>query len=499
MARRRVETDRLRELVRLRRTGASKRTIARALRMGSNTVRRYARVLDAAGLLDGPPAELPAAGQIHAAVVAALGPEGGHPRAASRFAPRREEVETLLAKGLGGRAIFDRLRLSDAPPPAGSYSGLKRFVRQLRRERDGAANVAIPVDTAPCEVAQVDLGYAGKLLDPERGVLRRAWVFALVAAHSRFLFAKIVFEQDVETWVRLHEEAFAALGGVVSTVVPDNTRRAVLRAAFAIDGPTELNRSYRELAERYGFRIEPAPPGSPSTRGKVEAAIKHLRNNVLNARDGEPLDQVQADLQRWTREIANTRVHGTTKRRPIDVFEAEEAPALCPLPTAPVEVGVWRKARVHPDSHLAYRERLYSVPWQLVGEKVWVRGTRARVEVFHGDRRVAAHARTTRWRTTEDAHLPPDRRELRHRGRALWEARAARIGPKTAALARVIFDADPVLSHLRQVQAVVTHLERHPRRRAEAVAHLALSTGDYSYRAVRQALAEGLDLRAEGA
>jgi transposase len=494
MARRRVETDRLRELVRLHRTGASARGIVRALRMGSNTVRQYAGVLEAAGLLRGSAAELPSAVSIHAAVVAALGPEGGTARVGSRFASHRDRIEPLLGKGLGARAIFDRLVLDPEQPCEGSYSGLKRYVRALRQERDGAEAIAIPVDTAPGELAQVDLGYAGMLFDPDRGVLRRAWVFVMVLGHSRLLFAKLVFEQDVETWLRLHEEAFAAFGGGVSTLVPDNTRRAVLRAAFGIDGKTELNRSYRELAERYGCRIEPCPPASPRKKGKVEAAIKYVRNNPLKGRDGEPIDRVQGDLQRWINKIANARVHGTTGRRPVDVFEVEERPTLRPLPEGASDLGVWKRATVHPDSHLAFRGRLYSVPWQLVGEVVWVRGTRSSVEAFHGDVRVARHARTLRWRTTDEAHLPPDRRELRHRGRALWEQRAGKIGPRTLALATSVFDADAVLSGLRQVQAIVTHLERHPRTRAEAAAARALRTGDHSYRGIRQLLTLGLDL-----
>lgn len=114
--------------------------------------------------------------------------------------------------------------------------------------------------------------------------------------------------------------------------------------------------------------------------------------------------------------------------------------------------------------------------------------------MFHDDRCVAAHERTSAWRTTDEAHLPADRRELRHRGRSLWEQRAARIGPETLGLVRAIFDADDVLSGLRQVQAVVTHLERHPRHRAEAAAERALQVGDHSYQAVKRTLTLGLDL-----
>jgi hypothetical protein len=236
------------------------------------------------------------------------------------------------------------------------------------------------------------------------------------------------------------------------------------------------------------------PPRSPRKKGKVEAAVKYLRNNPLKGRDGEPLDQVQAALMRRNREIAGMRVHGTTGLRPAEVFERSERAALRPLPPHSYELTVWKKARVHPDSHVAFRDHLFSVPWGLIHEEVWVRATPSRLEAFHDHRRVADHDRTSRWRTTVDAHLPEDRRELRHRGRSLWEERAARIGPETLGLVRAIFDSDDVLSRLRQVQAIVTHLERHPRMRAEAAARRARQTGDHSYRGVKATLTLGLDL-----
>jgi transposase len=195
----------------------------------------------------------------------------------------RPRLEALFDKGLTARAAFDRLRLetSDAEQPfRGSYSGVKRLFRELRRARGhGAQRVAIPVDTNPGECAQVDMGYAGKLYDPASGVLRRAWCFVMVLCHSRVQFVRIVFDQRIETWISLHEQAFAAFGGCVATVVPDNCRRAVLRTAFGVDGACELNRSYRELARHYGVVLDPAPPYSPRKKGKAEAAVKFLIND----------------------------------------------------------------------------------------------------------------------------------------------------------------------------------------------------------------------------
>ena len=497
MARPRVEPRRLRELIRLRRLGKSAREVVRLLRLSPKTERRYRAVLAAAGLLDGSVHELPTLAAIRAAVTAALPPPAPTP---STVEPWRAEVEVLLGKGLSARAIFDRIRLDQRDARRrfrGSYSAVKRFVRRLRRERGALPDdVAIPVPTVPGEVAQVDFGYAGRLYDPATGVVRRAWVFVFLLVHSRVFYARLVFDQKTETWLDLHEQAFRALGGCVTTVVPDNTRRAVLRAAFGIDGPTELERSYRELAERYGFVIDPAPPGDPRKRGKVEATVKYVRNSPLAGRDGEPIDEVQADLDRWNREVASLRVHGTTGRRPLEVFEQEERAALRPLPPDPGERAVWKRAKVHPDAHVTCRGRLFSVPWWLIHERVWVRACGARVEVFHADRSVAVHVDRGLRRTTLEEHLPRDRALLRHRSRVFWEAHAGRIGPQALALVRAVFDQDRVLSHLRQVQAIVRHLEQFPQVRAERAALLARSAGELSYRGVKRILAEGLDLAA---
>lgn len=214
----------------------------------------------------------------------------------------------------------------------------------------------------------------------------------------------------------------------------------------------------------------------------------------MAGREAQSFDVVQAALARWNREVASVRVHGSTGRRPVDVFEQDERPALRPLPVGPFAAAVWKRAKVHPDGHVALRDKLFSVPWRLTGQAVWLRACGRTLEVFHEDRRVAVHERTGRRRTTLEEHLPEDRRELRHRGRAHWEARAERVGPETLALVREVFDADPALSHLRQAQAIVALLERHPCERAEAASRRARRMSDRTYHGVRRTLLFGLDL-----
>lgn len=485
---------RLQELVRLHRMGVGDREAARLLGMGPNTERHYRRALAKAELLDGDVEQVPELEVLKAAVLEHAPPKLP-PQQVSAVATWRPQIEQLLERGLGPKAIFDRLRLERADF-AGSYASIKRLARTLARERGITPDeVAIAVETAPGDVAQVDFGYAGHLWDPDSKALRRAWVFVMVLGYSRHLFAQVVFDQKTDTWLRLHVEAFRSFGGVPRTLVPDNLKAAVVRAAFAIDDEAGLNRSYRELARHYGFRVDPTPPHAPKKKGKVEAGVKYVKKSALAGREGEDITLVRAAVARWTTEIAGTRIHGTTGKKPLELFDAEERACLLPLPARPYEIVLWKRCTVHADCHVEVDGRLYSVPWRLVRQSVWTRASRTSVVVYHDDVVVARHERRGEgWRSTLDEHLPEERAALRHRRRDFWEERAAKLGDDVAAFVRTVFDADDVLSQLRKVQATVTHLEKFPPERAQAACRRASFYGATSYQAVRDILRRGLDL-----
>lgn len=487
--------DRLVEFVRLHRMGTGPRERARLLGMGPNTERQYRKALGAAGLLDGAVEALPDAAALQAAVERHCGPPKAAAVHRSALEPWRERLEALSKGGVGPRAAFDRMRLEERKF-TGTYPQVKRLFRALRKAQGvQAEDVAIPVDTPPAEVAQVDFGYVGKLYDPQTKTLRKAWCFVMVLAFSRHMFAKVVFDQKVDTWLSLHVEAFEQLGGVVHTVVPDNLKAAVVRAAFSPAETSELNRSYRELARHYGFKIDPTPPYAPRKKGKVEAGVKYVKGNFFVGRDGDDVTCTRRELDRWVVEIAGQRVHGTTRQRPLELFERVERPALRPLPPKPFESVVWRKVKVHRDSHVSFDGRLYSVPWRFIGKSLWLRATRTSVEVEADTLRVATHSRHgDGYRSTNDSHLPEHRSDLRHRGRAHWEQRAARMGSEVEAFVRDVFDSDDVLLQLRAVQAIVTYLERFPQARAQAACARARHFGSLSYGAIKNILTKALDL-----
>ena len=174
----RIDMHRLQEVVRLHRLGRSRREIARQLRIGRNTVNAYVDAISKVGLLGGAPDDLPPVDALRAVIEEHI-PSKQAPQQASTVAKWKDVITRLRDKGAGPKAIHDWLRLHE-PDYTGGLSSIKRMCRTLDLERGPRAiDVAIPVDTAPGEVAQVDFGYVGKCYDPVRGVLRKAWLFAM--------------------------------------------------------------------------------------------------------------------------------------------------------------------------------------------------------------------------------------------------------------------------------------------------------------------------------
>lgn len=493
MSAERIEMHRLQELVRLHRLGHGPRAVARLLCMSPNTERTYRQILQAQELLQGTPDCLPELWLLQEAVRAARPLPAPSPSSLESWV---EPIADLLQAGKGPQAIFDALR-TEHPDFPGSRSAVKRLCHRLLKARGvRPEQVKIPVETAPGEVAQVDFGYFGSLYDPEGGILRKAWFFVMVLGYSRKLFVRIVFDQTVSTWLRLHIEAFSYLGGVPRVIVPDNLKAAVVRAAFGADRQeAALQRSYRDLGRHYGFVIDPTPVRRPQHKGKVESSVKYIKANFLRGSTFADVTDARTRLQNWVINVADQRLHGTTGRRPQELFQQKERAALLPLPEAPFSLVLWHEATVHPDSHVVFQKRQYSVPFALIGQKVWLRVDEHTVCILKDEQPVASHPRRGPGvRSTRDSHLPQGRADLRHRSREFWERRAELMGDEVRAYIAAVFDSDPVLSQLRTVQAIVTHLEGFPKERARAACRRAHHFACYSYRGIKDILRKGLDL-----
>jgi transposase len=474
------------EVVRVLRAGASDRALTHLLGHNRRTIAKYRAWAEQQGLLEGP---LPSAGEMQRLLAQTL-PRTCPPQQTSTLAPYREEIAALRAQGVEMAAI--RARLEERHGHQVSYSAVRRLVQRLEpRPVEAVVRVEVP----PGSEAQVDFGYAGLTLDPLTGQARRSWVFVLLLSWSRHLYAEVVFDQRVETWLLCHRHAFEAWSGAPQRIVPDNLKAAIVRASF-----TEplAQQAYRECATHYGFLIDPTPPRTPRHKGKVEqGGVHYVARNFLAGRAPEPLDVRNAALRRWTVQTAGRRTHGTTKQAPLSRFETVEQAALRPLPPTPYDPAVWKQARVARDCHLTFEGAYYSVPYRLVGAAVLIRGGTRTVEVYDADHQlVATHSRVAAGeRQTQLWPLPGEKIPNLVLTREDCLAQAQAIGPATTTLVQALLEHRPE-DRLRSAGRLVRLAQRTGPQRLEQACARALAFGVSDYPTIKRILEAGLNAEA---
>jgi hypothetical protein len=193
----------IRELLLHIRAGSSDRQIQRDTRVDRRTVKRYKDWAEAQGLLEG---VLPSLEELQIRAGQTM-PNESPPQNVSSVEPYRDLVVQLVKENVEIAAI--RCRLEERGY-TGSYQAVYRFVRKLKPR---TIQATVRVERKPGEEGQVDFGYAGRMIDPETGELRRTWVFVMTLAWSRHQYVEFVFDQKVATWLRCHRNALVFFGG----------------------------------------------------------------------------------------------------------------------------------------------------------------------------------------------------------------------------------------------------------------------------------------------
>jgi len=485
MANRRFEMFEYRQVLVRMRQGDSDREIARSQLMGRVKAAALRATATEQGWLD-PNQPLPD----DAALADVLAPAPAVAGPASTVEPFRDQITAWREKGIQGTTIFDALVRNHGY--TGSYSAVRRFLQRLDATTPKATVI---LDFAPGEAAQVDFG-AGPLIPDERtGELLKSWVFVMTLCHSRHQYAELIRHQNVETWLACHRRAFEWFGGVPQRVIIDNAKCAIIRACHR---DPEVQRAYGECAEGYGFKIDPCPPRDPQKKGRVEAGVKYIKRRFFPLREFRHLRDANEQLSAWVLSTAGNRIHGSTHQRPLDQFTEVEKPLLQALPDVPPELATWAKVKVHRDAHVQFRKALYSVPFQRIGQTLWLKATDTTVRLYADHELVATHARlfAAGQRSTVTDHMPPE--AIAHQMRdPQWCRRQAKdIGPACAALIDRLFN-DRVLENLRAAQGVIGLAKSYSPERLERACQRALDFDNPRYRTVKTILERGLDQHAD--
>jgi len=393
----------------------------------------------------------------------------------------KKEIEAGLDQGLSAKRIHQDLVRERGF--AGSYQSVKRFVRRLELE------APVPfrrMEFAPGEQLQVDFGTGAWIID-ESGKRRRSHVFRAVLCCSRKGYSEATFDQKTESFLRCLENAFRHFGGVPVGTAPDNLKAAVLHPDWY---DPELNPKLASFAAHYGTVVLPTKPRMPRHKGRVERGVDFVQE-ALRGRTFASLAEENTFLAEWERNVADTRIHGTTRRHVGQHFLEVEKPALQPLPANIFPSFTEGKRGVHLDGHVEFDRAYYSVPPEYTGREVWVRGESRVIRIYTLKMElITVHVRTEPGLSrTEDAHIHPLKRRLADRGTVYLLERCQSFGPNVGAWAMAMHRHRGIEA-IRVLQGLIALTRKTPVAALEAAAAKALQRAGWKLGDLKQALTE---------
>jgi transposase len=476
------------DLVRRYRAGEGIRQIQRDTGIHRTTLREFRGVAEVEGWLDSTK-PLPSEEEIQKVRLGAVGrKDSEHPLCAYREEFRRW-VEEGYSFVVMRQLIKERYSCSEAT--------VRRFVG--RYFPSGMKPVMVRT-TVPGRDMEVDFGYLGITYDPHSRRNRKTYVFSARLRHSRLAYRERVFNQKARTFLLCHMHAFEYFGGVPCKAIPDNLKAAVIIASY--QDPV-INRVYHELAEHYGFLISPCPPYDPKKKGGVENDIKYVKGNFWPlfkekqralGREVPNGEDLAAELERWTKEVSETRVIRGVGRSPREIFEAEEKQALKSLPANRWDALSWATPLVGADFLVQFQNAFYSVPYKHIGTRVVVLGGMHTVRIIAGVAEIALHQRASRaWQIVRNPlHAPPELEQYMNSTAAGLLDWSYRIGEAVGKVAENIM-SDKAVDGLRPVRSLIQLSKKYSPQRLVKACQRALLYDTAAYRSVKSILENRLD------
>lgn len=289
------------------------------------------------------------------------------------------------------------------------YSQFCHHIQQ--NEQKYRATMHIP--RKPGEQIEVDwAGDPAEIIDPDTGVITKAWIFIGVMTYSQYTFAEAFINEGQAAWNTAHVHMYEFFGGVTPILVPDNASTATNRKQSDPHEPV-LIRAYEELAQHYNTAIIPARVRAPKDKPNAEGNVGHVSTWITAALRNEQFFSL-AELNAAIKEKLQKHNAAAFQKKEgsrLSLFLEEEKPLLMPLPASRYELAEHRIATVQFNYHIGIDKMYYSVPFQYIKEKVDVRVTDQTIEIFKNNRRIASHRRLygrPGQYSTVTEHMPPD-------------------------------------------------------------------------------------------
>jgi transposase len=494
---RRLDMDKTHGIEQLFASGMTKRRIARTLGINRKSVDRHLAAVQSKGAIshEALTGEAPTGMESSKGAKAPTGSEVSHPE---NQAPKRESQEVQsrsecaryhdqivagIEQGLTAQRIYQDLTLDSGF--TAKYHSVRRYVGRLANTKE------LPVRRMEVEAGQemqIDYGQGARCMD-HTGKLRKTHVFRLVLSHSRKGYTEAVTRLTTESLIRSLENAFRSLGGVPRIVVFDNASSAVKQADWY---DPELNPKIIAFCKHYGFALVPTRPRTPQHKGKVERGIDYVQENAIRGMTFESLSLQNKHLVQWEKNIADTRIHGTTKKHVGKQFLEVEKPALGTLPADAFPIYEEGIRKVSRDGHVEIKGAYYSAPPEYLGCEVWMRWNDRIVRMLnHRQEQVAIHPRMEKGKfSTLSEHIAPSKINGIERGARYLMQKVKLIGPQSTRWAEGALAGHGVPG-MRIIQGLLSLTRKYETVDIERATETAWRSGSFRCRTLKRLLENG--------
>ncbi len=470
----------LKEIIRRRKSGQSISKISKATGRDRKTIRKYLNLIEEEGLIDLDEQGKDDTVKLNEALQKIKKQTKRKPGKQNIFTPYYVEIKKLIEKkgknkGLKIKSAYKVICLKHDLSSKTSFSSFKRYISSQNISAQNSQTTC-RIETPPGNQLQVDYAKVGLLLNPGTGKRKTVYAFIGTLSYSRHKYVEFVYSQDQKSFVESHVRMFKFFGGVPKTIVIDNLKSGVIKPDLY--NPL-LNRSYSEMAEYYNCFIDTARVATPKDKPKVERDVQTIREEfkvMLAINKNLTITEANKGILEFLVKDYGRRKHGTTGEEPLKLFEEVEKKSLLELPFEEFEVSGWKEAKVHPDCYIQIKKKAYSVPYEFVGKKVWVKVKSKLIEVYYNEAIIKVHTVPKGYRQTDYDDFPDNvknavDKDLPYR----LQKKAGRIsGDNLKQLIRKLLTPHAFIN-LRRAQGIISVAEKYPASLVEKAAYEALN------------------------